>query len=394
VPGARPGRLQQLLDYERLRDPGTGSTLQVLERAGLLQLRYLTAEPGDEQPEPDTVLSSAVPEAAYYLQVQVTRAGRAACREGGVDLTRAGGRAKGLLAEGLWTMMTEVWQAGPSGLERRTLAGAWDHLTGRAPDPYVTADGGGGRGYRLRLTPAGQEHYAEKWDLYVRCYPAVAAPHPAGEPVWPGAVDTALEDLAADCMRLRNLREATAAERDRVTAFSPATVPEAPASSPTGRDLRRLLERRDKASTTYAAALQRAADRYTTVLDAQTGELTDLYRAACVRYTLAATAVIGAVTARTDPAAALAVDPAAVTAAVAAWPWFPGPPVTGCSPVDADLRSRHQSARTPDRPHRRRRYSTIPATPPPDEEQRLTRYAAALAGLVKDGQLTRLLLRA
>jgi hypothetical protein len=56
---------------------------------------------------------------------------------------------------------------------------------------------------RLRLTPAGERHYAEHGAAYARLYPSVEAPDPDSAHIWPEQLDDRLADMRAECRRLR-----------------------------------------------------------------------------------------------------------------------------------------------------------------------------------------------
>ncbi|WP_433542036.1 hypothetical protein ACQP10_38435 (plasmid) [Streptosporangium sandarakinum] len=359
---ADPGKLQVLLAHHGVRDQGSGATLQTLEGSGLIDLRRDPALIG------------------YHLHVRLTRVGRAVCRAAGMDTARPGTPGRGQLSEALWSMLAEVHAAGHDGLARRYVDGAWLRLTQREPEPYVAAEPAAeGYGYRLRLTPAGARHYADQWEAYARLYPQVSARRPDGSTPWPAEVDHALAVLGAQCRRLWRRREETLTEPARLPTMAGRRV-----------DGGELAAERNAAADAYNAALADAAERYRTVLDAHAEELAGMCRRECVRYAAAATAVVAATAAGADPAAAAEVDVAAV-----GWPWMPDAPVTGLAEIDAAVSQRWRHATGAPAPRRGRQRAAAAAVLNPDGlEMRLADYAEYLAGLVKDGKLARLMLRA
>ncbi|MFI7470576.1 hypothetical protein [Nonomuraea sp. NPDC049646] len=294
-------------------------------------------------------------------------------------------------------MLAEVRCAGDEGLQRDHLGAAWRWLTEREPEPFLVEEQvtGLSGSRRLRLTDAGRSHYAEHWEAYARLYSQVNAPRPDGEAFWPAEVDRALEDMRAECGRLRQRLQETRDEAARLTEAAAHVV-----DVPDGRGaVARLARDRNKAAAAYDAALARAAARYRTTLQEQAVELSALYRQACIRYGLAATAVVHAVTGGGDPVKALEVD----AGTVAGWPWTPDPPRTGLPEVDASLERAHQVATLPAAPSKtamsraaaRRPRLGMPEPQPAVEPEasRLSTFAWKLENLVADGKLTRLLMR-
>ncbi|MFF0250173.1 hypothetical protein [Streptosporangium sandarakinum] len=362
---ADPGMLQVLLAHHGVRDQGSGATLGALEGNGLIELHSDPALIG------------------YHLHVRLTRFGRAVCRAAGMDTARPGTPGRGQLSEALWRMLAEVHAAGHDGLARRHVDGAWLRLTQREPEPYVAAEPAAeGYGYRLRLTPAGARHYADQWEAYARLYPQVSARRPDGSTPWPAEVDHALAVLGAQCRRLWRRREEALTESARLPTMAGRRV-----------DGGELAAARNAAADAYNAALADAAERYRTVLDAHAEELAGMCRRECVRYAAAATAVVAATVAGADPAAAAEVD---VDVEAVGWPWMPDAPVTGLAEIDAAVSQRWRHATGAPAPRRGRQRAAAAAAVLNSDglEIRLADYAEYLAGLVKDGKLARLMLRA
>ncbi|MGP4030322.1 hypothetical protein [Actinomadura sp. 3N407] len=382
------GLLQERLGYAGVRDSGAGATLKVLEERGLIQTRR-----------------PAAPIADYWLEVQLTKSGRAVCRAAGLDPARPGARRKGMLGEGLWRMLAEVYRAEPDGKKVWGYSGAWRHLTEREPDPLVEM----ARRYdgpdRARLTDAGRAHYEQLWEAYARAYPAVDAPAPGGHPRrWPSAVDERLAQLQQHTARLRTEITATrTARRALDTLPESAARVDVPAEDVDAdalpAPLQAAVRRRNRAAATcrtaadraadrYRAALGKAADAYIEALAVYLTELEEAYRAACTRYVMAAAAVCQATADGTDPLDAFAdVDPAAA----GGWPRLPAVPVTGLAEVDADLVQAH--TRAGGKPRRRRKNTPPETADVLADGARLTTFADAISDYLAGGHLTRLLLR-
>ncbi|MGK5558200.1 hypothetical protein ACSNOI_42020, partial [Actinomadura kijaniata] len=442
--GPRP-RLGKDLDRGRRRGSALDEEVAALQSAGLVQLRYLNSEPPwNTDPAADTVLAARPADRSCFVQVQITRAGRAAYRAACGDQHRDI-RRQGLLSEGLWSMLAQVHAADHGGRVPGAVSPAWRHLTDRQPS-LVQGEGIGSA--RLRLTPDGHAHYAQHWATYLRVYPDVNAPRPDGQPLWPTTATATLMQLRRGCLRLRELLAALGAQRTDLAAPPPVPalaadatdlLPEAvpgELAEPTAV----LLERHHTAVADYLAAHQQAVTAYVRAHDPalralrraladQIDQAGDLYRRACVRYVLAATAAVTTTVAvhhahqphpreaspvvpdlraledALDPA--LTIESDTVERAVVAWPWRPpAPPATGLPDTDAQLRTDHQHTTAPPAPpsvqarRSRRSARTHPALEPSrsgealePEADRLTRYADALAELVQRGLLTRLLLR-
>jgi hypothetical protein len=299
-------------------------------------------------------------------------------------------------------MLVDVHEAGPDGLEREVVGRGWLRLVEREPEPLVerapVSDTDFCRWYgpwRLRLTDAGRQHYAEHWEAYARLYPGVDAPRPGGGLVWPPEVDEALKRRRAACHPVLRLLRDVHDELARVAAVEttrPVDLPDGPAR------LVRAAKARNKATAAYDAAVARAADRYRTVLEEQAADLSALYRQTVARYAAAAAAVVQAVTGGQDPTRAADTDPGDMV-----WPWAPDVPVTGLREVDANLERAHKHAVVPPKSNaraaaktaaRRRKLGFSPPAPvlEPDAA-RLLEYADELAALTAGGKLVRLLMR-
>ncbi|WP_067830336.1 hypothetical protein [Actinomadura kijaniata] len=404
--GPRPP-LGKDLDRGRRRGSAAAQELAELQQAGLVQLRYLSSQPPwSTDPEADSVLPDPPDLPAggsCFVQVQITRAGRAAYRAAHRDQQREV-RQQGLLSEGLWRMLAQAHAADHGGRAPSAVSGAWRHLTGHRP-PLVQRDTDPGG---LRLTEDGHAHYARHWQTYLRLYPQVNALRPDGQPLWPVAATVTLAQLRRDCVRLRELLSALCAQHTLLAAPPPPVSvlatgvtdplpkpalerrrtgepPPSPAASPPASAIAAqtaaLLERHHAAVVDYLAAHQQAVAAYARAHDPavralqqalvdQIDQARDLYRRACVHYVLAATAAVTTTVAvhhahqprprDTHPAVpdpqalqhaldqALTIDPDAVERAVAAWPWRPpAPPATGLPDTDTDLRTAHQRTAPP-----------------------------------------------
>lgn len=382
------GLLQERLARAGVHDQGSGATLKALEENRLIETRRAGPAGAD----------------TYWLEIQVTRFGRAVCRAAGLDPDRPGTRSKGMLSEGLWQMLAEVHKAGPDGKKVWGYSGAWRHLTEREPEPLVELTTTFSNPDRAHLTAAGRAHYEQMWETYARTYPTVDAPAPAGHPArWPGDVDEHLTRLGKHAARLRTeitVTRKTLSALDDVSAAVPVPVVEDVDAGALPAELQAAVRRRNRAAATCRTAADRAADRYRTALGKATGayssaleaylaELEEAYRAACTHYVMAAAAACQAAADGTDPAAAATgADPVAA----GGWPWLPAAPVTGLGEVDADLvqaRARAQG------PRRRRSKKAPPAAPVDvlDPGGRVTGFADVISGYLEGGRLTRLLLR-
>ncbi|GAA3711252.1 hypothetical protein GCM10022224_090950 [Nonomuraea antimicrobica] len=240
---------------------------------------------------------------------------------------------------------------------------------------------------------------------YVRSYPDVDAPHPDGVPLWPEQVDQALAALRARCLQLRGYLTEANAGLEHLAALPglvpalevPFTKKGQPAPPPSvkasvaRRDRAAQACRRaiDKAAARFTTALEQAAAAYSEALTVHRAEVEEPYRDACVHYVLAAAAAVQAAADGRDPIGAVkTADPAAITV----WPWLPEAPVTGLADVDASLDAAR--LRAGGRPAKRRR-RTVPVQAPDllREGSQITGYGDALADLVSQGRLSRLLLR-
>ncbi|MFJ8770377.1 helix-turn-helix domain-containing protein [Streptomyces clavifer] len=167
-------RLQQRLRRSGVHDPGTGPTVQALERRGLVETSR------------DVVLHPAVGEVGR-TRIALTRRGRAAARAGtGEPAERP--PFEPLLSEWLWGVLAHVVRAGPDGLDRDELSGrapfylgvGYKNQSGGRPSrgfldevPVLAEDGSHVTGYRWQLTPVALRHVAQHLAAYRRKYPRV-----------------------------------------------------------------------------------------------------------------------------------------------------------------------------------------------------------------------------
>ncbi|HEX2314753.1 MAG TPA: hypothetical protein VHJ17_13510 [Thermomonospora sp.] len=391
------GYLQDRLTWRGVRDQGAGATLKTLEERGLIATRSHEGLLVD-----------------YHLEVRLTDLGRRVCRAGGVDPARARSRKRGMLSEGLWRMLVEVWEADGNddgGHPVWMHSGAWERLTSRTP-PLVSLNPAPPHArhratYRATLTEDGRQHYRDRWADYARAYPAVDAPHPDGDTIWPAEADEALSDLGSRGRWLGQELIAAAAAREQLATLAETVddidLPQAVPTTDLPEGLRSLVRTRDRAAASclraigratdrYRAAIQRETDKYRQVLEEHRASLEEPYRTACIHYALAAVAVVQAVADGRDPVTALAqVDPTTVTV----WPWVPDRPTTGLPEVDAALATAHrQAGGGQPKPRRSRRRAPEPTSPSLLlEGQKLLDYGGALEKFVQDGQLARLMLR-
>lgn len=381
-PLAPRGRMQEALDKSERRDQGAGATLAALADRKLIEQRH------DELPE-NFHLMPWYRTDTYHVSVKLTTAGRAAARASGVDDTKPARAPRGLLSEWLWGVLVQVRSAGETGVPDHRRYTAWGYLTDRTGGALVERSGG-----TYVLTDVGRGHYREHWATYARLYPQVAAPHPDGADTWPAGVDTRLRTLAAAAgVLVGHLADVT---REHATLTSPpAEQPTRAASGARTPELAAglaLLRVRGEQSDEHRR--QRVA-----LVGEHVPQLRQLCRAAAARYAGVAVAVVQAVVDGTDPLVALDAE-AVPLDATSGRPTALDCPVTGLTGVDADIATRHRTARSgppPKRPTRRRRAraATTSEWQPADEPAYdLVLYASYLANLVRDGQLRRLRLRA
>jgi hypothetical protein len=164
--------LRHRLKVARLVDPGTGSTLQALEKRGYIHCRY-EGDPADP-----------------FVHILLTPKGRKLVREAtGQKPDRL---LPGQLREWHWRAMGEAWKARPDGVKDEngyyghiswnTWLRLRDYKDGPLVEEYHTA----GRylshvGYTeqihwIRLTRFGEQYYRENWQRYRDLYPDVEAP--------------------------------------------------------------------------------------------------------------------------------------------------------------------------------------------------------------------------
>ncbi|MDX3166011.1 hypothetical protein PV516_19675 [Streptomyces scabiei] len=204
TPGSRLTGVQRRLALHDVRDDGTGSTLQALQRYGLIEVREETKEGSRGR--------------AKTVSVKLTRAGRAAVRAGTKE---PGRRRRGELSQYAWERLIRLWRADP-----RTVA-IWGDNTRKAlvdrPDPpYAEREGHFGD---YRITEAGREHYRTLWARYAELYPDVAAPNPdalAADP-WPAELVKTLRSLESAVSQASAAR--SSAHRRREAALTDAQAP-------------------------------------------------------------------------------------------------------------------------------------------------------------------------
>lgn len=201
TPGSRLTAVQQRLARHDVRDDGTGSTLQALQRYGLIEVREET-----EQGSRGT---------SKTVSVKLTRPGRAAVRAGTKE---PGRRRSGELSQYAWERLIKLWRADPR------LVAIWGDNTRKAlvDPPYAERVGHLGD---YRITEAGREHYRTLWARYAELYPDVAAPNPdesAADP-WPAELVKTLRSLESAVIQAG--RDQWAAHRRREAALKDAQVP-------------------------------------------------------------------------------------------------------------------------------------------------------------------------
>ncbi|MFF4409753.1 hypothetical protein [Streptomyces sp. NPDC001404] len=201
TPGRKLTSVQRALAVHDVRDDGTGSTLQALQRYGLIEVR-------EEAQETARGRSKTV-------SAKLTRAGRAAVRAGTKEPPR---RRRGELGEYPWKLLIRLWRA--DGAPMDIWSSALSEALISRPNPPLAE----GRLGAYRITEAGREHYRTHWARYAQLYPDVAAPDPAGgaDP-WPDEVQKALDRLrravtAASGNRWSAHRRREEAERDAAKA--------------------------------------------------------------------------------------------------------------------------------------------------------------------------------
>lgn len=173
TPGTRLTSVQRALARRDVRDDGTGSTLQALQRYGLIEVQ-------DEVSEGPRGKSRTV-------KAKLTRAGRAAVRAGTKEPAR---RRAGELSEYAWERLVRLWRADP-GTVRIWGNNTYDALIGRPSPPYAEGKHGD-----YRITEAGREYYRTRWARYVALFPDVAAPDPEGGPEpWPDELQRTLDRM-------------------------------------------------------------------------------------------------------------------------------------------------------------------------------------------------------
>ncbi|MER6253720.1 hypothetical protein ABT224_20420 [Streptomyces sp. NPDC001584] len=179
TPGTKLTSVQRDLAKRDVRDPGVGSTLAALARAGLIEHEEVPRGRG------------------RAVRAKLTRTGRAAVR---AAIKAAPGRRTGELADWSWEILVRLWKAdgaviragGPA--VERTFLDRRPPLAVQHEYPYYS------------ISEAGRDHYRQSWARYAQLYPWIAAPDPEpGADPWPAAAQkeltrlrTAVDEAAAD----------------------------------------------------------------------------------------------------------------------------------------------------------------------------------------------------
>ncbi|MEU2453856.1 hypothetical protein ABZ605_27735 [Streptomyces sp. NPDC012765] len=377
TPGTKLTSVQRALAQRDVRDPGVGSTLAALARAGLIE--------HDDVPRGR----------GRAVRAKMTRTGRAAVR---TSLKAPPGRRTGELADWSWEILVRLWKA--DGAEVRAGGPAAERaLLDRKP-PLATQ-----HAYPwYTITEAGRDHYRQNWARYAQLYPHVAAPDPdPGADPWPAAAQKALD-------RLRHAIDA--ALEDRRAAFHRQLQAEADASkarppggaAETSGEWERLVadqaQQLQDLTAAHARARAEMAARHYADAETRIGPAIGAYvHGALAAYEVSMENVLF------DDAVATAMDQAA---AAAGEPWdLPRRPAPcGLHDVDSALgeawdtaagvrvRGRPLPRQMTEPPQRRGRYrALVRADPqPPPLEPRLEQawaLARATAGQLNGGTLRR-----
>lgn len=380
TPGSRLTSVQRALAQRDVRDPGVGSTLAALARAGLIE--------HDEVPRGR----------GRAVRAKMTRLGRAAVR---AARKTAPGRRTGELADWSWEILGRLWTADGAQVRAGGVAVERALLDRRPPLAVQHA-------YPwYSITDAGREHYREHWARYAELHPHVAAPDPEpGADPWPPTAQKVLDQLK---------RAVEAAVVDRRAAFHRQREAEADAEMAAPRpgkagepvgEWERLAALQAEQVRVLAARHARAraemAARHYADAEARIGPAIGAFvHGTLTAYTLSASNVLF------DGAVAEAIS-AAAGAAGTDWALPPRPDPCGLHDVDTALGEAWDTAagvRVRRRPlpkqmtepaSRRGRYGTLrPADPePPPLEARLQKawaLARITAAEVADGTLRRAL---
>ncbi|MGW7314671.1 hypothetical protein [Streptomyces sp. NPDC054865] len=379
TPGTKLTSVQRALAQRDVRDPGVGSTLAALARAGLIEHEEVPRGRG------------------RAVRAKLTRTGRAAVR---ASLKAPPGRRTGELADWSWEILVRLWKA--DGAEVRAGGPATERaLLDRKP-PLATQ-----HAYPwYTITEAGRDHYRQNWARYARLHPLVSAPDPdSGADPWPAtaqraitALERAVEAAYADRREAFHRQRATEADAEK------ATRQPGKATEPSG-EWERLAALQAEQVRVLAARHARArtemAARHYADADARIGPAIGAFvHGALTAYTVSADNVLF------DGAVAEAIARAAAAAGTdRVLPPRPAP--CGLHDVDTALGEAWDTAagvRTRRRPlptqmtdpaPRRGRYRLVRATPePPPLEARLERawaLAHATAAQVTNGALRRAL---
>ncbi|MFD5878459.1 hypothetical protein [Streptomyces yangpuensis] len=308
TPGSRLTSVQQDLAKRDVRDPGVGSTLAALTRAGLIEHEEIPRGRG------------------RAVRAKMTRTGRAAVR---AAIKAAPGRRTGELAVWSWEILVRLWTA--DGAEVRAGGPAVERaFLDRRPPLAVQ------HGYpNYTISDAGRDHYRQHWARYQQLYPQVVAPDPdPGADPWPataqrtlaglhGAVDDAVAGRRAAFER--HLR----AEADTAKATQPVKALE-----PSG-EWERLLADQDRQTRDLAAEHARAraemAARHYAQAEARIGPAIGAYlHGALAAYTVSVNNTLF------DTEVAAAIQRAAADASPE-WALPPRPVPCGLHNVDSDL---------------------------------------------------------
>ncbi|MBT2460001.1 hypothetical protein [Streptomyces sp. ISL-86] len=144
TPGTKLTSVQRHLAKRDVRDPGVGSTLAALARAGLIEL--------EEVPRGRS----------RAVRAKTTRTGRAAVR---TAIKAAPGRRTGELADWSWEILVRLWQADGAQIRsggpavERTFLDRKPPLAVQHEYPWYS------------ITEAGREHYRQGWARYAQLFP-------------------------------------------------------------------------------------------------------------------------------------------------------------------------------------------------------------------------------
>ncbi|MFE3629506.1 hypothetical protein [Streptomyces goshikiensis] len=169
TPGSTLTSVQRDLAKRDVRDPGVGSTLAALARAGLIEHEEVPRGRG------------------RAVRAKMTRTGRAAVRSA---IKAAPGRRTGELADWSWEILVRLWKADGDVIRAGGPAVERAFLDRKPPLAHQ-------HGYpHYTISEAGRDHYRQGWARYAQLYPWVAAPDPEpGADPWPDTAQKALAGL-------------------------------------------------------------------------------------------------------------------------------------------------------------------------------------------------------